>query len=266
MSGKPQWVIEDVTNSAELIDVLRERKTELTVIPKFAYEASDFVFPYDDPVICHGSIQMAKSLRGRGFMFDQEAFRCRSYYPHYHELLLSQEYKILSTKDLYDAKNELYNEFAVDGVIFIKPDTNDKLFAGTLVEKERFDREIDYIFLGRRGDYDVVVSRPWKIQHEWRFFVAEGSVITGSYYRKDGFFASVPGYPEEAAELATEIAGHEWTPEPMFVVDICLSGDEYCLLEIGAWNCAGYYASDLNKIVEAAEKIVFGRNESCPKF
>ena len=249
-----KWVVENTGNAEALINRLTEKGKDALILRPFTYLADDFKLPSDDIIICHGSIGMSKHLNGQGFMFNEAQLRCSYYYPRYSQwLLVGDEYEIIKGKDLYSHKGELYRRYGVQETIFIKPDTNDKIFSGTLLEASRFDNEARYIGL-TFPKADIVISRPWKIKDEWRFFIANGEIVAGSSYKINGFCKQEKDYPREAACVAQYVF-NTWTPHPMMVVDICSSGDEYCLLEIGSWNCAGYYACDLDKIIDAAEAI-----------
>lgn len=246
------WIVEQSYQSKELINSLKKRNSKYRLIKTFSYLEEKFDFP-NEPFICHGTLAMAKCFNYKGFMFDEQKLRCSYYYPRYKNwLLVEDEYQIIKGKNIKKLKNQLYKTFGVDGVIFIKPDTNDKAFSGCLVESERFNKKANYIAL-MHPELDCVISRPWKTTEEWRLFVCYGKVVTGSGYKHNGFCKMFEGYPDEAVTIA-ERACDSWTPHPMLVVDICKSGDEYCILEIGSWNCAGYYKSDTDKIIEAAER------------
>lgn len=247
-----KWLVENTINSDELIKCLKRRGSDVEALKKFGYTEDGFKIP-DEPFIGHGSIGFAKAVK-KGFMFDEEAFRCRSYYEHYKKwLLVGDEFEILKAKDLQDSKNRLFKQFGADGCIFIKPDTNDKIFSGQVTEFERYDRSVLGIVANNQF-CDVIVSRPWNLKYEWRLFIANGEVVTGSQYRTIKGVDYKAGYPSEAARVASE-AAKAWTPHPMLVIDVCQSGDDFCVLEIGCWNVAGYYKSDLNKIIDAAEEI-----------
>jgi hypothetical protein len=111
------------------------------------------------------------------------------------------------------------------------------------------------------GDIDetcqVVTALPQKIHNEWRLFVVNGKVITGSQYKDRCCIEIVAGYPDEVCEFAEYVAAI-WAPFPIFVIDVCLTDDGYKVMEIGPFNYAGVYLSDLRKLVVAINNYVEG--------
>jgi len=257
-----RWVVEAGNQHKELVEALERGGVEYTLVKPYAYCMDGFEHPYtNEPSIHHGSIGFVSSMRKYGdIFFDFEKLRCKTYYKRFKKYMLTDEYEFIDPKELLDKKEYLYDKYGVADTIFIKPDTNDKVFSGTLIELENFekDAETTLSYLKNYGLYcPLVICKPWKISHEWRFFVRSGEVITGSRYKLNNKVGYVRDWPLEAEAVALDIANEFWAPAPMFCADICLSGDEYRLLEIGAWNCSGYYAADLDKIVEAANQEMY---------
>lgn len=46
----------------------------------------------------------------------------------------------------------------------------------------------------------------------------------------------------------------EYTPHDVFVMDICLSGDHYYIIECGCMNGAGFYKADIGEIVKPVSR------------
>ena len=102
----------------------------------------------------------------------------------------------------------------------------------------------------------MVVAKPKVIDAEYRFFVSKGEVIAGSRYKLNGEHDEDPNYPIEAYNVAFEISKLEWSPAPVFVVDIGkIDNGEYKLLEINSFNCSGMYYCDLEKIVVKSNEV-----------
>ena len=92
------------------------------------------------------------------------------------------------------------------------------------------------------------MSAPKNIAKEWRFFVADGKVITGSLYKK-GIEPCVEG---DAIEFAGKVAGL-YSPDRVWSLDVCMTeSGNYYVLEIGCMSCSGIYACDTDKLVEVA--------------
>ena len=157
-------------------------------------------------------------------------------------------------------KQQVFDAYAIDGQVFIRPDEGDKPFNGEVVAYENLNEWYEYT-----SKYDdpakniyklAVIASPEPIQREWRLVIQNGTVVTGSLYRKivDGR-SSVEieeGYSIEAAQFAEKIiAESKWQPHPLFVMDIAESNGEMKLVEIGSVSACGLYACDLRKVVNA---------------
>ena len=63
-------------------------------------------------------------------------------------------------------------------------------------------------------------------------------------------------------QLAWFVAG-VYSPDPCFTIDIGLTADdEYKLIEMNAFNCAGFYKADIEGIVHAVHDYYLKRFEA----
>lgn len=149
----------------------------------------------------------------------------------------------------------MYDHYGVDGCIYIRPDRGDKPFIGQVKEVERFDKDMAEIASDMRGDNNqlCVVCESRGIDAEWRFFATKDGIVTGSQYKKSGKLYVENTFPKEVEDLANEVA-RAWQPSPVFVIDICKSGDEFRLVEINSAASSGYYACSPDAIVDAMTK------------
>lgn len=184
--------------------------------------------------------------------FDLEQFRCVSYYRHWKDFLLQEDYAFYHWKELRQNKEKIYSALGADGCIFIKPDENLKTFSGSVVPADEFEHwaDMNQDCYEIAPDVGIVVARPVGIKKEWRFIVCDKEVITGSLYKEDGKVKYEAGFPPEAKEVADQIAALEWQPDSVYALDICSSGDKFYVLECGPFNGAGLYQCDLEVIVE----------------
>jgi hypothetical protein len=273
---KPVWYIEtdvyDDGNPNRMMDIVRSLGMEVvwfrypgfggdieTNNPRFANE--------DDCVIVYGSINAAMYLQRKkpwipGVWCDFKELRCSNYLAYWGEYSLQQNYAFLPLAEVYRKKDWIFQVFGSEGLVFIRPDDNAKSFHGELVAKERFEdwwETANVFFPGEKCM--TLVSQPSKIEAEYRFVISERRVLTGSQYRFRGEIEYSSNFPDEAANLAEEIADScGFNPHPMYIMDICKLGDQkhygqYRLMEIGSVNCAGLYACDLMKFVEKASEL-----------
>jgi hypothetical protein len=102
-------------------------------------------------------------------------------------------------------------------------------------------------------DGKVLVSEPIDIETEWRLFVVDRKVVAGSQYRSKGALKVAANVPPEVSQFAERMC-EIWTPCDLFVIDICLVNGNYHIVELNAFNCAGFYASDVDAIVRAVAR------------
>lgn len=214
-------------------------------------------FRNDGPVLFHGGINTILETQKYATCpypfawFDQVRLSCSTYYAEWEEHLLNHERGLFRMNCLRKHKHDVFRRFGRDDRVFMRPDTNDKTFAGGLVEKGQFDHYFNWDYLEENHPDDVVVvAVPRAVQAEWRLFVSEGKVVAGSMY-KPGL---EKGFPYEARKLAEKCA-RKWSPHPFFVLDVCLTKRGYRVLECGSANCAGFYLADVKTIVAEMSRI-----------
>jgi hypothetical protein len=222
--------------------------------------------PGDKPVVWYGSINGGRWLQRNsratpGLWADFEG--ARSYYSHWgHHLLSPNGYVMLPLAEIKRRRQWVYEQFGKDGSVFIRPDDNAKSFAGEVVAEEHFDR-----WYSQTGCYDeditrlCIVARPKRITAEWRLVIADRKVIAGSLYRRNGLVEQEGVYSSKVREKAEEIASGEFSPAPVYVMDIAEVDPptrmlpSYHLVEIGAINTAGLYEMDMQPVVEQCSEV-----------
>lgn len=216
------------------------------------------------PVFAYCSLQMAQDFQKKGLphkpfvWLNWNALRCQSYYTHYGELILQQNYIFMPMAEVKRNKTKLYNDSRLshNKKLFIRPDANDKCFTGDVVSEEFFDIWYKLAKTYEPADDTLcVVSRPCELTGEWRLVVADGKVVAGSMYNNGGGVMKESGFPDDAAVLA-ELAAEKWAPHPIFVCDIARNeNNEYFICEIGSINVAGLYNCEIIPVVKAIATI-----------
>lgn len=275
---KPIWVIEKGIFDEEdvkqnLIDVVKSRGCEVREIKYYGFDSSiEGVSDLEDKcVVAMSSLNACKKAKRThrwypGYWCDWNKLSCQSYYSHWFDYVLNWDGEFIPWKIVKKNIEGLYIEYADvyggNGVLFIRPDTNDKVFSGEPVAKREFDRFALMIdnYLGENESPLCVVAPTKTILREWRFFVSEGKIITGSLYKEKDNIKYERSWPKEAEELV-EKAASEWMPHPICCIDVAEIDNkrngriEYYILECGSVNCAGLYASDLEKIVDEINRL-----------
>jgi hypothetical protein len=184
-----------------------------------------------------------------------EIFSCRRYYGNWGQYLFQRKYMMLPLGEVLRKKDWLYETLASDGHLFIRPDANNKMFDGELIAVENFELWRLHV----EGVIDnhslCVVSQPRPIDVEWRMFMRRGKVVTGSTYRVNRELDRNGEVPQEVVEFAETVATVPYPDlPPVYALDVAKSEGQLYLMEIGSVNCAGYYGSDVSKIVRAASE------------
>lgn len=140
---------------------------------------------------------------------------------------------------------------------FIKPSSDLKGFIGGIIPKgmtiENFLKTTT--LLPNYLEETILIANIKKIHSEYRFFVINNEVITGSQYKKEDKVETsilIPDEVQKAAENYSKI----YTPDQVFVMDLALlqNGD----IEIVEYNCfngSGCYDSNMTLVFDILKDI-----------
>jgi hypothetical protein len=223
--------------------------------------------PYSvTPVVYHGTYEGLRVMRrlGRNTCWlplaycREENLQFSTFAAHLEGFLLSDDFVILPYAALKRRGEAWLSEFCGE-TVFIRPNVVTKLFAGRAIRFVDFEHEINALNQVERVPDEalVVVANGQKINGEARFVIANGKVVTGSTYQWGGVVDIRPDVMPAQQALAERIAEHPWQADTVYVADIAfqqapLSTQTYAsLIELNSFSCAGLYACDTRKIVEA---------------
>ena len=252
-----QWVVQRNLTSQSDFNELKKACLkigvafiELDVIP-FTNSLAEFDKTRDS--IIYGSTTFNSlalkdpSLR-KGLFFNEASFSIENYIEKWGSRMLNHDAAIITFKELVGG-----NCYAIDKLLFIRPNDDSKSFAG---EVKRFD-EIEEWFKKLKIVENtnlslaskIIVSEPYNIHYEWRLWIVNKKVIGASKYREYFKLSKEEGCPNDVVSFAEESC-HQYTPHDVFVMDICLCGDEYFIVECGCMNGAGFYSANIENIVK----------------
>jgi hypothetical protein len=145
--------------------------------------------------------------------------------------------------------------------VFVKPNTDTKEFAGTVVTAEKLREWVDGMM--KSGyleqsflDNDVLISQPKEIGCEWRIVVVDGKIAAHSVYRQYGIVKPEIWLPKEAEEFI-ESCISVYNPFPVYVLDVCQVADgSYRVIEMNTFNSAGWYACDVPSVMSSITTFV----------
>jgi hypothetical protein len=140
---------------------------------------------------------------------------------------------------------------------FLRPTEDTKAFTGAIFDKEKWENTKESFLKNEyytkfTKDTTIQVSSVKKIQKEIRLWVVNGEIITGSYYRLGNRMYLDSNIESQAIEFAKKVIGI-YSIADAWVLDICMCNDEWKIVECGCINHAGFYASEVDKMVIAVE-------------
>lgn len=221
------------------------------------------VIPFTTEIICdkellgqdyipYGScrfIELAYELGWKGLSFN-ENFNYKSCIENRNDMLNDDYiFKIAQAIDfLNSAKNQ---EF------FIRPSNDLKYFSGqVMLGSEAWDFLTDALACESSGTYkldesmDIVISYPKNIQMEWRYFIIDRKIVSGSIYRQHGqLILSEEKDPDVLKEAQT--FADRWLPSDCVVMDLALVDGELKVIEFNCINGSGFYDHDISLVMQS---------------
>jgi hypothetical protein len=181
-------------------------------------------------------------------------FACSAYYPRLAAHLLNAEHEILAVAAAIDCADELLARFSRGGQVFVRPDGSEKAFTGRVVARDDFAAAIGS---ARYNSHMRVVVAPARlIRREWRLVIAGDRIVAGSQYFDSGRLAVAAAIPDSARRFAEDVlASVSWRPDPIFMLDLGDTDDEFCVIEIGPFSTCAFYDCDPAAVVSAASEI-----------
>lgn len=184
----------------------------------------------------------------KGIFFNEKNFSILNYITKWGRNMLNHDATITTFKGLMN------NTFNSEKLLFIRPDDDSKSFSG---EVKRFCEISDWYDklkvvenTSLSLDSKIIVSEPYNIHYEWRLWIVNKKVIAASKYREYFKLKKEEGCPTEVKSFAEQRC-MEYTPHDIFVMDVCLCGDEYFIVECGCMNGAGFYNAVIENIVSS---------------
>ena len=250
------WVIQENVNAEGNFNSLLEniarfgQTYDLVKVVPFVGDIIPDV-DHDDKVICFGAYSMRTLAQRKGWspgVYDIEWFP-------YSSLVECLGRDVLN----YDAVFGKFGDImpATDD-FFIRPIHDGKEFAGTVMSMaELLEWRVKVNALGGEGNGStidcgtaVMCAGLKKIYNEYRYFVVDGRVVTGSQYKlgRRVVYGDTDGGIDVAQKFVDKLNSVITHP---YVIDLALTEDGHKVIELNTLNCAGFYACDMQKLVGA---------------
>jgi hypothetical protein len=140
--------------------------------------------------------------------------------------------------------------------LFVRPDSPLKPFSGRVVEVESLTlAKLDHGFYYDDETIPVVIAPVQAIGNEWRFVIANRSVIAGSAYDPKARKPVATQLDSAAANFASNVAASIPEPAVVYILDVCECNDQLRLLELNPFGGADLYACDATAIIDAISSI-----------
>lgn len=234
-------------------------------IVKFGKSYEDYIFQLkNEQVVFLGSIQFAKLIQHYNlenwYVFANfDKLNCLYYYPRLADFILNYQYAMFPFGDLERRKVELLNMFyrgaGSEDKFFLRPAEAGKVFGGMVVTKDTWQNTKQ---LRALPETLVLAARVHDIVKEWRFIICNGKVVTGSQYKENGNIVRIKAVPEQVWHYAQGVLNNvKYRPDALWTLDVCqLVTGALFVLEVGSFSCAGLYAADSTKVIEAIKEVV----------
>jgi len=258
-----KWLLENDVFSEDLEPLQKEiikQGHSFDIVKYIPFDDENMVISCDS--IFYGSLNLANKLSKLKIppviFCTRENYECTKYYAYFGQYLLNQKYVMLPFCEFKRRQKWLFDTVGGERSLFVRPSSGAKIFTGTLINEENFNKDYE-----RLGCYDVsphamvVVGQPHNIIREWRLVIAEDKIISGSMYSDLTMNLDYSGYCKEVKDLANKILKETtYRPDPIWTMDFCETKDgKIHLLEIGGFSCAGLYQCELEPVVRAVSKI-----------
>jgi hypothetical protein len=178
---------------------------------------------------------------------------CSAYYPHFGRHLLNHEHAVMPLEEALSGVGEVFARFGRDGRVFVRPCGVQKTFTGRCADRESFVLALES---ARYAKEPVLVASPHEIAREWRIVVARGRFVAASQYKSEGRHSELPGCPQDVRRYVDRLLAEvPYRPDPIYVLDVCLSGSNLYLLELNSFSCSGLYQCDPSAVVKEVKGL-----------
>lgn len=213
----------------------------------------------DKPMVTMGSYSLALTAKEKGWVpgsFINENFEFSKWCSGW------GKDNLLNGEAIEDSvKNIIPQITAGRHKVFARPSEDTKSFAGQLFEADNLIYWLGKVAasedrFGLNADTSIIVSPAKKIMAEYRLFVVDGHIASGSLYKVGDLVTTSDVIDPVAIEYAYKMLDI-WQPDRAFVLDIAITEHGPKIIEVNNINSSGFYKSNISNIVHAIDKMVF---------
>lgn len=187
----------------------------------------------------------------KGIFYDIKAFD-QFYYQ-------SLNLPLLNNNAYYDTYENI-KQHSFNELKFIKPTQDLKIFIpGVLEIGQTIENFVDNTTLSiskqQLNDKTILVSPLKNIKAEYRFFVINEEIITGSLYKEYEQVKYNEYIPKKVLDCAKEYA-KLYQPHDIFTMDIAETDNVFKIIEYNVWNGSGLYCCNKLKLFHSVNEYM----------
>jgi len=221
-------------------------------------------YPAGQCVVMFGSIgfveqRLQNSQATPGAYYSRNRFACSHYMPRIPlELLGNGEGVYLPFADFVRRRDQLYRLFGASR-LFVRPDSGIKTFTGFCIEQQSAEFEINSLnqLTSATDETLVLIAPAQEIHAEYRFFIVNGQVVTGSRYHVRGERSIDAEVDVRCLEVAKQVAQLPWQIDLAYTCDVGLFGEEAKVVELNAFSTSGLYACNALRLFDAVGRVAW---------
>jgi hypothetical protein len=253
-SNQIQWVVQQDFADPQTIEVLRnacqKTGTQYTEVDVFSF---DFESP--KPNIHPVHIYYGSGLLNYIPFLNSDRFTPEVYTNKWGSHVLDYSFSHTTFSEFLNAGYEGTKQFFIRPALSEAegPADDNNLFEGGV---RRFDRVADWFKSLKAQNPSVtdntrITVSPYHIlRNEWRLWIVKGKVVASSLYSEYSVVKKAKGCPLTVIQFA-EKRCMEYMPDDVFVMDVCLSGDGYQIVDCASIHNADFFAADVDAIVKS---------------
>jgi len=229
------------------------------IVAKIKPGTRELLWENDEPltvgqsdVFCWGSVRLAHIAKDYGWtpgsLFNDN-HDYRVYAEHYGEEMLNHDSRIIEFSQEFEPPSYIF---------FARPCGDTKAFTGQCFIKASWEEFVKFNLANKsrptlNESTAVQISSRKDIQREFRTWIVQGKVVTASQYKLGSKVVHQRCTEPLVLEYAQRMAD-VYCPAEAFVLDVCLANDEMKVVEVNCINCAGFYDTDLVKLIGTLEE------------
>jgi hypothetical protein len=256
------WVIQANLYSEQAFESLlaqlehQEVRYAVVQVVPFSHDLVPDLDVLDSVFVC-GSLSMQHVAERKGWK--PGYFKA----PNYQQAMTFFGDEVLNSDARFMTLSDVLRTDDLPSLMFARPVEDSKTFAGQLFTRKelmswaykvvKLKEESSYSSI--TGDDMILLAEPKEIWAEYRFFVVNKVVVTGSLYKRGDRVHYSPDVDDEVRLYAQGQAAKLPAWHGTVALDVAVTPYGLKVLELNSINSAGFYACDMGKFVNAINNL-----------